>query len=129
MAQFFIVHVHVLSSDDLLDDVFEQVGYVGIGLDLIYDDRIWMRGGIPLAKGGVHDVVDVFRDNAASRQTKIREQLDAAYGTPEITIKLTSMLTDLASAIPDMAERVYYQEALICYKYGSRRGAVVSPQC
>jgi hypothetical protein len=56
---------------------------------------------------------------------KIREQLDGLYGIPEMTVKVTSLLTDLAATIPDMAERAYYQEALICYKHGSRRGAVV----
>lgn len=58
-------------------------------------------------------------------ENKVREQLDALYGIPQITVKVTSLLTDLASTIPDMAERAYYQEALICYKHGSRRGAVV----
>jgi len=58
-------------------------------------------------------------------ENKIREQLDAAYGTPEVTVKVTSLLTDLAAKIPDMAERAYYQEALICYRYGSRRGAII----
>lgn len=58
-------------------------------------------------------------------ENKIREQVDTAYGTPEITVKITSLLNDLAATIPDMAERAYYQEALICYKNGSRRGAVV----
>jgi len=58
-------------------------------------------------------------------ENKIREQIDNAYGTPEITVKVTSLLNDFVGTIPDMAERAYYQEALICYKYGSRRGAVV----
>jgi hypothetical protein len=58
-------------------------------------------------------------------ESKIREKLDAAYGKPEITIKVTNLLTSLADTIPDMAERDYYQEALICYKYGSLRAAVV----
>lgn len=58
-------------------------------------------------------------------ENKIREQIDRAYGTPEITVRVTSLLNDLAASIPDMAERAYYQEALICYRHGSRRGAVI----
>ncbi len=58
-------------------------------------------------------------------ENKIREQLDAAYGQPEITRKVTDLLTGLADAIPDMAERAYYKEALNCYKHGSPRAAVV----
>jgi hypothetical protein len=57
-------------------------------------------------------------------ENKIREQMDAAYGIPDITVQVTELLTGLADKIPDMAERAYYQEALICYKYGSMRGAV-----
>jgi hypothetical protein len=56
---------------------------------------------------------------------KIREKLDAAYGQSATTAKVTDLLTGLADKIPDMAERTYYQEALICYKHGSMRGAVV----
>jgi hypothetical protein len=63
--------------------------------------------------------------SAYSLEHRIREQLDAAYGTPVLTVKVTSLLTNLADTIPDMAERAYYHEALICYKYGSLRGAVV----
>src|SRR5271165_6637755 len=58
-------------------------------------------------------------------ENKIRERLDAAYGKPEITIKVTGLLAGLADTIPDIAERAYYKEALICYKYGSPRAAVV----
>jgi hypothetical protein len=58
-------------------------------------------------------------------ENKIREKLDATYGKSEITIKVTSLLTGLADTIPDMAERAYYKEALICYKHGSLRAALV----
>lgn len=58
-------------------------------------------------------------------ENRIREPLDAAYAIPVLTVKVTSLLTDLADTIPDMAERAYYREALICYKHGSLRGAVV----
>jgi hypothetical protein len=63
--------------------------------------------------------------SAYSLEHRVREQLDIAYGTPVRTVKVTSLLADLADTIPDMAERAYYQEALICYKHGSLRGAVV----
>jgi hypothetical protein len=57
-------------------------------------------------------------------ENKVRETLDAAYGNPEITIKVRNLITDLADKI-DMAERAYYKEALSCYKHGSVRAAVV----
>jgi hypothetical protein len=58
-------------------------------------------------------------------ENKIREKFDAAYGQSEVTVKVTDLLTGLADSIPDMAERAYYKEALICYRYGSVRAAVV----
>jgi len=69
---------------------------------------------------------ELLRSGSAYKlEHKVREQLDAAYGIPILTVKVTSLLTNLADTIPDMAERAYYQEALICYKCGSLRGAVV----
>jgi hypothetical protein len=58
-------------------------------------------------------------------ENKTREKLDAAYGKSEVTIKVNSLLTGLADKLPDMGERAYYQEALLCYNHGSRRAAVV----
>ena len=63
--------------------------------------------------------------NGYKLENKIREKLDAAHGKSEVTIKVNYLLTDLAAKLPDMAERAYYQEALICYNHGSRRAAVV----
>jgi hypothetical protein len=58
-------------------------------------------------------------------ENKIRETLDAAYGQSEVTVKVNNLLTELAGKLPDLAERAYYQEALICYTHGSRRAAIV----
>jgi hypothetical protein len=58
-------------------------------------------------------------------ENKIRERLAAAYGKSEVTIKVNSLLTGLADKLPNMGERAYYQEALLCYNHGSRRAAVV----
>jgi hypothetical protein len=92
-----------------------------------YDDLSFSR---PASFGAYFkqlvDKKELLQSGSAYRlEHKIREQLDAAYGTPVLTVKVTSLLTDLADTIPDMAERAYYQEALICYKHGSLRGAVV----
>jgi hypothetical protein len=58
-------------------------------------------------------------------ENKIREKFDGLYGQSEVTIKVNNLLTDLTAKLPDMAERSYYQEALICYTHGSRRAAIV----
>jgi hypothetical protein len=63
--------------------------------------------------------------SAYKLSSKIRDTLDAAYGQSPVTIQVKTLLTDLADKLPDMAERDYYKEALLCYKSGSRRAAVV----
>jgi hypothetical protein len=58
-------------------------------------------------------------------ENKTREKLDAAYGASEVTVKVNNLLSGLTDSIPDMAERAYYREALLCYNHGAFRGAVV----
>ena len=58
-------------------------------------------------------------------ENKVREKLNSTHGQSETTIAVTNLLVSLAATIPDMAERDYYKEALICYKHGSTRAAVV----
>jgi hypothetical protein len=58
-------------------------------------------------------------------EIKAREKLNTSYGKSEITIKVNNLLTSLADTIPDIAERAYYKEALICYNHGSLRAAIV----
>jgi hypothetical protein len=55
----------------------------------------------------------------------VTEKLDAAYGQSAVTAKVKDLLTDLVEKLPDLAERAYYKEALICYTHGSSRAAVI----
>lgn len=104
-----------------------QATFTGADIAKCYDTLHFSK---PSSFGGyisqLADKKELLKSNGAYKlEHKIREQIHAAYGTPEITVQVTSLLTDLAATIPDMAERAYYQEALICYKHGSMRGAVV----
>jgi hypothetical protein len=54
-----------------------------------------------------------------------RETMDAKYGQRKITIQVTQMLMDLPSKVPDVAEREFLDEALICYRCGAFRAAIV----
>jgi hypothetical protein len=58
-------------------------------------------------------------------ENKIREKFDAVYGRSEVAVKVNNLLADLAGKLPNMAERAYYHEALICYTHGSSRAAIV----
>lgn len=58
-------------------------------------------------------------------ESRVRTLLDTKYGTRETTIRVTKLLQDLPSRIPDLAERTYLNEALICFKHGAKRAAIV----
>ncbi len=78
-----------------------------------YFDNLIKRGDLP-------------KNNSGYRlENKVREALDTEYGTREITVQVTHLLLKLPDQIPDLAERTYLNEALICYKHGAFRAAVV----
>lgn len=55
----------------------------------------------------------------------VRTEFDAQHGTREITIQVTDLLLKLPERIPDLAERTYLTEALICFKHKAFRAAIV----
>ena len=104
-----------------------QAIFVGADISRCYDALHYSR---PSSFGGymrqLIDKKELLRSGGGYRlESKVREQIDSAYGTPEITLKVTSLLNGLATTIPDIAKRAYYQEALNCYKHGSPRAAVI----
>ncbi len=69
---------------------------------------------------------DLLKNNSGYRlESRVREALDAQYGTRDITIQVTQLLLSLPEKIPDLGERTYLNEALICYKHGAFRAAIV----
>lgn len=53
------------------------------------------------------------------------ERMNTKYGYRNITIQVTKMLMELPSKVPDVAEREFLDEALICYRNGAFRAAIV----
>ena len=53
------------------------------------------------------------------------EKMTAKYGQRKITVQVTKMLMDLPAKVPDVAEREFLDEALICYRNGAFRAAIV----
>jgi hypothetical protein len=58
-------------------------------------------------------------------ENRIREALDTQYGMRDVTIQVTQLLASLPDKIPDLAERTFLNEALICFRHGAFRAAVV----
>ncbi len=53
------------------------------------------------------------------------EKMTAKYGQRKITVQVTKMLMDLPAKVPDVDEREFLDEALICYRNGAFRAAIV----
>jgi hypothetical protein len=58
-------------------------------------------------------------------EMRVRESLDKKYGTRGITIQVTDLLARLPASVPDLAERTFLDEALVCFKHGAFRAAIV----
>jgi len=68
----------------------------------------------------------LLRDKSGYRlESTLRAELDDLYGTRDITIQVQNLLLELPEKLPDLAERTYLDEALICFKHRAYRAAVV----
>jgi hypothetical protein len=55
----------------------------------------------------------------------MRNTFEAKYGQREITVQVTKLLSELPIKIPNVVERDFLNEALICYRHGAFRAAIV----
>lgn len=55
----------------------------------------------------------------------LMQKLSSKYAEREITIQVSKLLETLPNRVPDHAEREFLDEALICYRRGAFRAAVV----
>jgi hypothetical protein len=58
-------------------------------------------------------------------ETRIRDPLEAKYGVRAATIQVDKLLSDLPTKIPNLAERDFLKEALICFRNKAFRAAIV----
>jgi hypothetical protein len=69
---------------------------------------------------------EVLRSSKGYRlEKRVRDTLDAEYGRRAATTHVDRLLTELPTRIPNIAEKTYLDEALICFRYGAFRAAVV----
>jgi hypothetical protein len=55
----------------------------------------------------------------------LREKLTSRFGHRQISVQVTALLLDLPAQVPDTAEREFLNEAIICYRHGAFRAAIV----
>jgi hypothetical protein len=55
----------------------------------------------------------------------VRDELDQRYGRHRATVAVRDLLSSLPSQIPDIAERAFYEECLVCFENGAFRAAII----
>ncbi len=69
---------------------------------------------------------DVLRDRRGySLEKRIKDALESKYGQRAATVQVDKLLLDLAAQIPDLAERSFLDEAVICFRHKAFRAAIV----
>jgi hypothetical protein len=69
---------------------------------------------------------EILRDSRGLYLPKaVRDDFEQRYGTRDITIQVTKLLEDLPGKVPDLAERTFLDEALVCFRHAAFRAAVV----
>jgi hypothetical protein len=58
-------------------------------------------------------------------EARIREPFETRYGYRAATIQVDRLLSELPTKIPNLAERDFLKEALICFRYKALRAAIV----
>jgi hypothetical protein len=58
-------------------------------------------------------------------EKRLRDRLEAKYGQRAASIHVTKLLADLPARIPDLVEREFLNEALICFRHCAYRAAIV----
>jgi hypothetical protein len=69
---------------------------------------------------------ELLKDGRGYRLAQpVREKLDRELGKADVVIQVEKILTDILGKISDTGERLYYNEALTCYRHGAFRAAIV----
>jgi len=58
-------------------------------------------------------------------ERKIREDLTEKFGKRRATVAVDKLLIELPQRVPNLAERAYLDEALVCFRNGAFRAAIV----
>jgi hypothetical protein len=69
---------------------------------------------------------EVLRDSRGyALEKRLKDSFEAKYGQREATAKADKLLLELSAKIPDLAERSFLNEAVICFRYKAFRAAIV----
>ena len=69
---------------------------------------------------------EVLRDNRGyALEKRLKDSLEAKYGQREATAKADKLLLELPTKLPNIPERSFLNEAIICFRYKAFRAAIV----
>jgi hypothetical protein len=69
---------------------------------------------------------EVLKDGRGyALEIRIREPFETRYGQRAATIQVDRLLSELTTKIPNLAERDFLKEALICFRHKAFRAAIV----
>jgi hypothetical protein len=60
-----------------------------------------------------------------SLERRVRDKLESKYGQRSATVQADKLLLSLPEKIPDLAERTFLNEAIICFRHKAFRAAIV----
>lgn len=68
----------------------------------------------------------LLRDKAGYRlEARVRAGFDSRFGGARKTVAVSKLLSDLPGKVLVAAEQVFIDEAIVCYRYGAFRAAIV----
>lgn len=72
------------------------------------------------------DKSDVLKDRQGYRLSRaLRDRYDAQYGSRAETVEVDQLLSSLPALLPHTAQQDYLAEAILCFRHGAFRAAVV----
>lgn len=69
---------------------------------------------------------EVLRDSQGyALEKRLRDELEKKHGSRPATIQADRLLLDLPSKIPDLAERIFLEETILCFRCKAFRATIV----
>ena len=69
---------------------------------------------------------DLLKDTRGYRcEAKLRARYGEMYAVHQVTLNVRQMVKDLVHVLPELEEKDFFQEALVCLKYDAGRAAII----
>ena len=91
-----------------------------------YEALGYSRTNVSQYISGMESRKELLRDKSGFYlEGSVRARYDAKHGEHDITLSIREMVKQLPDKVPDLAEKDFMKEALICLRHGAARAAVI----